>query len=233
MIQFVIKCSEIRSVFGHVVRPKLKLVSLLHRPMQLLLKPVVKRGFASLMMLKRKRTYGKRRRSTMQHKQNPEQGSPDDFFLLSASCSAALYTASITVLCCPSLLLIPSVSLLFLSSRFGVSQTSEDSSRSSIENGGRERDHGSESDEDEDSEQNTSDMGRLRTAATHRSQSRVLQQPVIICPFAFIVCIVSRSRMDGEFQGLWRDCSTPSSSRVGQLSWEGSKDTANRLGQLH
>lgn len=76
------------------------------------------------------------------------------FFLLSAACSTAL--------------LIPNVSLLFLSSRFGVSQTSEGSSRSSIENGGRERDHGSESDEDEDSEQNTSDTGRLRTAATYR-----------------------------------------------------------------
>lgn len=44
--------------------------------------------------------------------------------------------------------------------RFGVSQTSEGSSRSSIENGGRERDRGSESDEDEDSEQNTSDSGQ-------------------------------------------------------------------------
>nr|XP_043876515.1 serine/threonine-protein phosphatase 6 regulatory subunit 2a isoform X3 [Solea senegalensis] len=41
--------------------------------------------------------------------------------------------------------------------RFGVSQTSEGSSRSSMENGGREQDRGSESDEDEDSEQNTSD----------------------------------------------------------------------------
>uniref|UniRef100_A0A7N8WRJ3 Protein phosphatase 6, regulatory subunit 2a n=1 Tax=Mastacembelus armatus TaxID=205130 RepID=A0A7N8WRJ3_9TELE len=40
--------------------------------------------------------------------------------------------------------------------RFGVSQTSEGSSRSSLENGGRDRDHRSESDEDEDSEQNTS-----------------------------------------------------------------------------
>lgn len=47
-----------------------------------------------------------------------------------------------------------------LSSRFGVSQTSEGSPRSSMENGGRERDRASESDEDEDSEQNTSDSGR-------------------------------------------------------------------------
>ncbi|XP_026182713.1 serine/threonine-protein phosphatase 6 regulatory subunit 2a isoform X2 [Mastacembelus armatus] len=43
--------------------------------------------------------------------------------------------------------------------RFGVSQTSEGSSRSSLENGGRDRDHRSESDEDEDSEQNTSNTG--------------------------------------------------------------------------
>ncbi|CAI5637575.1 unnamed protein product [Oreochromis niloticus] len=48
--------------------------------------------------------------------------------------------------------------------RFGVSQTSEGSSRSSMENGGRERDRGSESDEDEDSEQNTSDSGPGWTA---------------------------------------------------------------------
>ncbi|XP_039906463.1 serine/threonine-protein phosphatase 6 regulatory subunit 2a isoform X1 [Simochromis diagramma] len=48
--------------------------------------------------------------------------------------------------------------------RFGVSQTSEGSSRSSMENGGRERDRASESDEDEDSEQNTSDSGPGWTA---------------------------------------------------------------------
>uniref|UniRef100_A0A4W6EAQ1 Protein phosphatase 6, regulatory subunit 2a n=1 Tax=Lates calcarifer TaxID=8187 RepID=A0A4W6EAQ1_LATCA len=44
--------------------------------------------------------------------------------------------------------------------RFGVSQTSEGSSRNSLENGGREQDRGSESDEDEDSDHNTSDTGR-------------------------------------------------------------------------
>ncbi|XP_034382746.1 serine/threonine-protein phosphatase 6 regulatory subunit 2a isoform X2 [Cyclopterus lumpus] len=49
--------------------------------------------------------------------------------------------------------------------RFGVSQTSEESPRSSMENGGRERDHGSESDEDEDCEQqNTSETGPGWTA---------------------------------------------------------------------
>ncbi|KAF7655863.1 hypothetical protein LDENG_00049300 [Lucifuga dentata] len=48
--------------------------------------------------------------------------------------------------------------------RFGVSQTSEGSSRSSMENGGRERDHGSESDEEEESEQNVSDAGPGWTA---------------------------------------------------------------------
>lgn len=45
-----------------------------YRPMQLHLKPAVKRGYASLMMLTRRRTSGRRRRSTMQHKLNPEQG---------------------------------------------------------------------------------------------------------------------------------------------------------------
>ncbi|XP_024141351.1 serine/threonine-protein phosphatase 6 regulatory subunit 2a [Oryzias melastigma] len=43
--------------------------------------------------------------------------------------------------------------------RFGVSQTSESSSRSSMENGGQQRDHGSESDDGDDSEQNSSDPG--------------------------------------------------------------------------
>ncbi|KAL6117099.1 ppp6r2 [Pungitius sinensis] len=43
--------------------------------------------------------------------------------------------------------------------RFGVSQTSEESSGSRMENGGRERGHGSGSDEDEDCEQNTSETG--------------------------------------------------------------------------
>ncbi|XP_019721746.1 serine/threonine-protein phosphatase 6 regulatory subunit 2a isoform X2 [Hippocampus comes] len=48
--------------------------------------------------------------------------------------------------------------------RFGVSQTSEGSSRSSLENGGQEQDCGSESDEEEDFEQNTSDAGPGWTA---------------------------------------------------------------------
>ncbi|XP_037315995.2 serine/threonine-protein phosphatase 6 regulatory subunit 2a isoform X2 [Pungitius pungitius] len=43
--------------------------------------------------------------------------------------------------------------------RFGVSQTSEESSGSRMENGGSERGHGSGSDEDEDCEQNTSETG--------------------------------------------------------------------------
>uniref|UniRef100_A0A4W5QY29 Protein phosphatase 6, regulatory subunit 2a n=1 Tax=Hucho hucho TaxID=62062 RepID=A0A4W5QY29_9TELE len=45
--------------------------------------------------------------------------------------------------------------------RFGVSHTSESSSRSSLENGGREQDRGSGSDEDEDSRQSASDTGSL------------------------------------------------------------------------
>ncbi|KAM6986325.1 serine/threonine-protein phosphatase 6 regulatory subunit 2a isoform 2-T2 [Aplochiton taeniatus] len=43
--------------------------------------------------------------------------------------------------------------------RFGVSHTSENSSRSSLENGGRERDRGSGSDEDEDEDSRHSDSG--------------------------------------------------------------------------
>ncbi|XP_029018506.1 serine/threonine-protein phosphatase 6 regulatory subunit 2a [Betta splendens] len=60
--------------------------------------------------------------------------------------------------------------------RFGVSQTSEGSSRSSMENGGRERDHGSESDEEEDSEQNTSDTGPGWTANFRDSGGTVASQ---------------------------------------------------------
>ncbi|CDQ88491.1 unnamed protein product, partial [Oncorhynchus mykiss] len=46
--------------------------------------------------------------------------------------------------------------------RFGVSHTSESSSRSSLENGGRERDRGSGSDEDDDPRQSASDPGSLK-----------------------------------------------------------------------
>ncbi|XP_013875574.1 serine/threonine-protein phosphatase 6 regulatory subunit 2a [Austrofundulus limnaeus] len=60
--------------------------------------------------------------------------------------------------------------------RFGVSQTSEGSSRSSMENGHRERDRGSESDEDEDSEQNTSDAGPDWTANFRDSEGTVASQ---------------------------------------------------------
>ncbi|XP_062238747.1 serine/threonine-protein phosphatase 6 regulatory subunit 2a isoform X2 [Platichthys flesus] len=60
--------------------------------------------------------------------------------------------------------------------RFGVSQTSEGSSRSSMENGGREQDRGSESDEDEDSEQNTSDSGPGWTANFRESGGTTASQ---------------------------------------------------------
>ncbi|XP_031725650.1 serine/threonine-protein phosphatase 6 regulatory subunit 2a isoform X1 [Anarrhichthys ocellatus] len=55
--------------------------------------------------------------------------------------------------------------------RFGISQTSEESSRSSMENGGRERDHGSESDEDEDCEQNASETGRSEDSSYPQNAS--------------------------------------------------------------
>uniref|UniRef100_A0A674EBA3 Protein phosphatase 6, regulatory subunit 2a n=1 Tax=Salmo trutta TaxID=8032 RepID=A0A674EBA3_SALTR len=62
--------------------------------------------------------------------------------------------------------------------RFGVSHTSESSSRSSLENGGRERDRGSGSDEDDDSRQCASDPGSLEeskdnTPSTPCSQSAI------------------------------------------------------------
>ncbi|CAG5927250.1 serine/threonine-protein phosphatase 6 regulatory subunit 2a [Menidia menidia] len=60
--------------------------------------------------------------------------------------------------------------------RFGVSQTSEGSSRGSIENGGRERDCGSGSDEDQDSEQNTSDTAPDWTANFRDSGGTVASQ---------------------------------------------------------
>lgn len=67
-----------------------------------------------------------------------------------------------SVFCLSSLFYLLNISPIHsFSARFGVSQTSEGSSRSSMENGGRERDRGSESDEDEDSEQNMSESGRL------------------------------------------------------------------------
>ncbi|XP_061816693.1 serine/threonine-protein phosphatase 6 regulatory subunit 2-like isoform X3 [Nerophis lumbriciformis] len=60
--------------------------------------------------------------------------------------------------------------------RFGVSQTSEGSSRSSLENGGQEQDCGSESDEEEDFEQNTSDTGPGWTANFRDSEGNTASQ---------------------------------------------------------
>ncbi|XP_076006716.1 serine/threonine-protein phosphatase 6 regulatory subunit 2a isoform X2 [Genypterus blacodes] len=63
--------------------------------------------------------------------------------------------------------------------RFGVSQTSEGSSRNSMENGGRERDRGSESDEDEDSEQTSSDTGPGWTANFRESGGNAPSQSAV------------------------------------------------------
>ncbi|XP_061921692.1 serine/threonine-protein phosphatase 6 regulatory subunit 2-like isoform X2 [Entelurus aequoreus] len=60
--------------------------------------------------------------------------------------------------------------------RFGVSQTSEGSSRSSLENGGQEQDCGSESDEEEDFEQNTLDTGPGWTANFRDSEGNTASQ---------------------------------------------------------
>nr|XP_057923272.1 serine/threonine-protein phosphatase 6 regulatory subunit 2a isoform X2 [Doryrhamphus excisus] len=60
--------------------------------------------------------------------------------------------------------------------RFGVSQTSEGSSRSSLENGGQEQDCGSESDEEDDFEQNTSDTGPGWTANFRDSEGIAASQ---------------------------------------------------------
>ncbi|XP_037099004.1 serine/threonine-protein phosphatase 6 regulatory subunit 2a isoform X2 [Syngnathus acus] len=60
--------------------------------------------------------------------------------------------------------------------RFGVSQTSEGSSRSSLENGGQEQDCGSESDEEEEFEQNTSDTGPGWTANFRDSDGSTASQ---------------------------------------------------------
>lgn len=139
----------------------------------------------------------------MQHKQNQEHG-----WLL-----FILGSASAPETCCRS-------TGFSSACRFGVSQTSEGSSRSSMENGGRERDHGSESDEDEDSEQNTSDTGRPKTRVD-TPQPRV--------GLSFHCLYGARSRVDSEFQGVWRNGSVPNPGRVGQRS----RDAGNRLGQLH
>lgn len=113
------------------------------RPMHLLLKPAVMKGYVSLMMLKRKkRTSGRRRRSTMQHKLNPEQGGASHFhtpsFMLPTDGRWSSFTPCF---------------------RFGVSQTSEGGSRGRIENGGQEQACELQTDEEEDTEQSTSDTG--------------------------------------------------------------------------
>lgn len=115
----------------------------------------------------------------MQHKLNPEQGKPDYIFYFLAPSLQYVVSTPYTLLTLSSLLFYPSSP----SARFGVSQTSEESSRSSMENGGRERDHGSESDEEEDSEQNISDNGtsedsnyQQNTSDNGRSEDSSYQQ---------------------------------------------------------
>ncbi|XP_037551734.1 serine/threonine-protein phosphatase 6 regulatory subunit 2 [Nematolebias whitei] len=60
--------------------------------------------------------------------------------------------------------------------RFGVSQTSEGSSRSSLENGHQDQDRGSESDEEDDSEQNSSDAGPDWSVNFRDSEANVASQ---------------------------------------------------------
>lgn len=84
-----------------------------------------------------------------------------------------------------------------------MSQTSEGNSRSSLENGGRERDRGSESDEDEESEQNISDTGRseyssvLPVTLTHELP---LSAQVSVC----VTClqVLAGRQISGILEGL-------------------------------
>uniref|UniRef100_A0A8C3B0M1 Protein phosphatase 6, regulatory subunit 2a n=1 Tax=Cyclopterus lumpus TaxID=8103 RepID=A0A8C3B0M1_CYCLU len=86
--------------------------------------------------------------------------------------------------------------------RFGVSQTSEESPRSSMENGGRERDHGSESDEDEDCEQqNTSETGRLEDSSyplnTDKSHGNLGTLTIVSC-LSFVGLVSSGAETQGS-----------------------------------
>uniref|UniRef100_A0A674EBT4 Protein phosphatase 6, regulatory subunit 2a n=1 Tax=Salmo trutta TaxID=8032 RepID=A0A674EBT4_SALTR len=97
--------------------------------------------------------------------------------------------------------------------RFGVSHTSESSSRSSLENGGRERDRGSGSDEDDDSRQCASDPGSLEeskdnTPSTPCSQSAICklcllpiftQSITVIMNAIVIVCPGASPSAGGEW----------------------------------
>lgn len=130
--------------------------------------------------------------------------------------------------------------LLRLARRFGVSQTSTGSSRSSLENGGRERDRSSGSDDDEDDDslqQNTSDAGRGKksnrgndSGFTPRAPSHKKKKKTCV---SAVVCVPSaRSRLDSRLQGLQRD-GVANPRRVGQLAGGCSWGAGNRLGQLH
>lgn len=101
-----------------------------------------------------------------------------------------------------------------------MSQTSTGSSRSSLENGGRERDRSSGSDDDDDdnddsSQQNTSDAGREikynggRDSVFARAPSDIKKTGL---------CVSSpRSRLDSRLQELQRD-GVANPRRVGQLA---------------
>lgn len=78
----------------------------------------------------------------MQLSRNPEQGRSEDSVVQGVTFN-------------PGIEQVP-----FFNIRFGVTQTSAGSSRSSMENGRRDQGQGPESDEDDDHQQNTPDTGR-------------------------------------------------------------------------
>lgn len=97
-----------------------------------------------------------------------------------------------------------------------------------MENGGREGDLGSESDEENDSQKNTSDTGR--TENSRESRKAVISSSNLAHVLVLSCC---SSRLDSNFQGLQRDYGVAYPSRVGQLSWKWSCDGGNWLGQFH
>lgn len=126
-----------------------------YRPVLLLLRLAVKREYSSSMTVKRKKTFGRIKRSAMQLKWNPDLGMHKNK-ITKESLILQLMSESSWNLACSS------------SVRFGVSLPSGSSPKGSVRNGSRGRGSAKEGD-DEDEEEQISPQAASSTNPTPQS----------------------------------------------------------------
>lgn len=175
------------------------------RPMQLHLKPAVKRGYNNLMILKKKRTFGRRKRWTMQHKLNPEHGNPCDvlvhFLYNEHLSSSSIKCRSLPGLGSPR----PQQEAPGTVWRMAAGSRTVALNLTRMTTLSRTR--------------------RIQVAGEDSSHvsPKLTKKPsnwIHILVWKYCFCIAFRSRLDSKLQGLQRDCSIPDPTRVGQLSWK-------------